>query len=637
MKITLPDGKILDFPAPVTIGAIAASIGAGLAKAAIAGEVDDKVVDTSFLVQSDAKVRIITASDPVGLDILRHSTAHLLAHAVKELYKDAQLVIGPTIEDGFYYDFYYPKGFSEHDLSAIEKKMHEIAGRDHPLERLTMSRDEAIKFFAGFGETYKVELIDAIPQGEEIALYRQGDFVDLCRGPHIPSLKFIQAFKLTKVAGAYWRGDSNNEVLQRIYGTSWPDKKSLTAYLDRLEQAKLRDHRVIAQKLDLLHLQPEAPGLVFWHEGGWNIYKEIKQYIGKRLVEFNYQEICTPQLLDSSLWEKSGHWDKYHNNMFVTESEKHLYALKPMNCPGHIQVFKQGLKSYRDLPIRYAEFGSCHRNEHSGTLHGLFRVRGFVQDDGHILCMESQVAEEASMYMDQLYSVYKDFGFSGAQNIIVKLATRPEKRIGSDEQWERSERILADMLNSKKLAWEYNTGEGAFYGPKIEVSLRDCLHRVWQCGTLQLDFCMPERLGAYYIDENGNKKTPVMLHRAMLGSLERFIGVMLEHTAGDMPLWLAPVQAVVMNITDAQKDYAQKIAQRLKLHGLRVNLDLRNEKISYKIREHSMRRVPYQLIVGNDEMINGTVAVRTRDGKDLGKIGVDNFIAMLDKQRSELN
>lgn len=625
MVITLPDGKILEFSSPIAVGAIAASIGAGLAKAAIAGEVDDQLVDTSHLVSSDARVRIITAADAVGLDILRHSTSHLLAHAVKELYPAAQLVIGPTIEDGFYYDFYYPQGFSEHDLEAIEKKMHEIATRAHPLERLTMSREEAVKFFADAGEKYKVELIAAIPQGEPITLYRQGDFVDLCRGPHVPNLKFLQAFKLTKVAGAYWRGDSNNEVLQRIYGTAWPDKKALAAYLERLEQAKLRDHRVLAQKLDLLHLQPEAPGLIFWHANGWNIYKEIKQYLSKRLVEFDYQEICTPQLLDSSLWEKSGHWDKYHNNMFVTESEKHLYALKPMNCPGHIQVFKQGLKSYRDLPIRYAEFGSCHRNEHSGTLHGLFRVRGFVQDDGHILCTENQVAAEAAVYMDQLYAVYKDFGFSGSQNIIIKLATRPEKRIGADEQWERAERLLAEVLNSKKLAWEYNPGEGAFYGPKIEVSLRDCLHRVWQCGTLQLDFCMPERLGAYYIDESGNKKTPVMLHRAMLGSIERFIGIMLEHTAGDLPLWLAPVQVVVMNITDAQSEYAQKIAQSLKQRNVRVNLDLRNEKISYKIREHSMRRVPYQVIVGNDEMAAGMVAVRARDGKDLGKMSIDEL------------
>jgi len=626
INITLPDGKQSQLTEPVTVADFAATISRSLSKSAIAAIVDGNSVDLQFLLQQDALVKIITAKDSEGLEVLRHSVAHLLAHAVKELYPTAQPVIGPVIEDGFYYDFYYPAGFSENDLIAIEARMHEIAKRGCPIERTVMERNAALQLFEELGESYKVKIITDISESERLSLYKQGDFIDLCRGPHVPNTSYLKAFKLTKLAGAYWRGDAKNEMLQRIYGTAWSDQNALDEYIKRIEEAKLRDHRLLGQKMDLFHLQPEAPGMVFWHPNGWNIYKEIKSYLSQRLITFGYQEICTPQLLDSTLWERSGHWDKYNNNMFITESEKKLYAIKPMNCPGHVQVFKQGLKSYRDLPIRYAEFGCCHRNEHSGTLHGLFRVRGFVQDDGHILCAEDQILSESISFMDQLCAVYAELGFN---EIILRLATRPEKRIGRDEQWDVAEKALQKALDMKGLPWEYNHGEGAFYGPKIEVSLRDCLHRVWQCGTLQLDFCMPERLGAYYIDAKGDKKPPVMLHRAMLGSIERFIGVLLEHTAGSLPLWLAPTQAVIMNITDEQAAYSRKIAEDLKNFGFRINLDLRNEKIGFKIREHSIQRVPYQVVIGNKEMTNGTVAVRTRDGKDLGTFGVDKLIELL--------
>lgn len=626
INITLPDGKQLQLTEPVTIATFATMLSRSLAKIAVAATVDGSLVDMAFLLKQDASVKIITVNDKEGLEILRHSAAHLLAHAIKELYPQAQPVIGPTVEDGFYYDFYYQDGFSEHDLIAIEERMHAIAKRNYVIERVVMSRQEALQLFEKLGESFKLKIIADIPGDEPLSLYKQGDFIDLCRGPHVPNTSILKAFKLTKLAGAYWRGDAQNEVLQRIYGTAWPDQKSLDEYVKRIEEAKLRDHRLLGQKMDLFHLQPEAPGMVFWHYNGWNTYKELKNYISQRLIDFGYQEVCTPQLLDRSLWEKSGHWDKYDSNMFITESEKRLYAIKPMNCPGHVQIFKQGIKSYRDLPIRYAEFGSCHRNEHSGTLHGLFRVRGFVQDDGHILCTEDQIAAESSAFLEQLCSVYADLGFT---DIIFKLATRPEKRIGQDEQWDKAEEALRQALDQRGVPWELNSGEGAFYGPKIEISLRDCLQRVWQCGTLQIDFSMPDRLGAHYIDEAGNKKPPVMLHRAMLGSFERFIGILLEHTAGNLPLWLAPIQAVVMNITDEQAGYARAVKEKLQNFGFRVNLDLRNEKIGFKIREHSIQRVPYQVVIGNKEMNNGTVAVRTRDGKDLGTFAVDELRELL--------
>ena len=629
ITITLKDGKQLSFDKAITIFEIAEAISRRLAKEAIAGILNGILVDLSHLVEKDANIIILTSNDAEGLEVIRHSTAHLLAHAVKILFPVAQPTIGPVIEDGFYYDFYYPPKFTEADLEKIEQKMQELAKANLKIERLVVSRHDAISMFEKLGETYKIKLIEAIPGNADVTVYRQQDFVDLCRGPHVPSTGFLRAFKLTKLSGAYWRGNSANEMLQRIYGTAWPTKALLDEYLSKLEQAKLRDHRIIAKKMDLFHLQEEAPGMVFWHPNGWAIFSELKRYISMQLQKFGYSEICTPQLIDRSLWEQSGHWEKFKEVMFITESENRTYAIKPMSCPGHVQVFKQGIKSYRDLPIRYAEFGCCHRNEHSGTLHGILRVRGFTQDDAHIFCTNDQIAPESAAYIDQLLEVYADLGF---KNIIMRVATRPAKRIGADEIWDMAEKSLCDVLNQKGLTWELAAGEGAFYGPKIEFSLRDCLGRVWQCGTLQVDLSMPERLGAYYIAEDGNKRVPVMLHRAMLGSLERFVGILLEETGGNLPVWLAPVQAVVMNITDQQVEYVRKITEKLAIFGFRVRSDLRNEKISFKIREHTIGRVPYILVAGNREVENQMVSVRNRKGEDLGQMSVEGFIEMLEKE-----
>lgn len=627
--ITLPDGSQRTYPNPVTVAQIAADIGPGLAKAALAGRVDDKRVDTSFEVARDARVAIITDRDPDGLEIIRHSTAHLLAHAVKELFPSAQVTIGPVVEDGFYYDFVYPAGFSEEDLAAIEARMREVAGRNYSVTRGAMPRDAAIKFFRDQGEEYKARIIEEIPQGEEISLYRQGDFVDLCRGPHVPSTSKLKAFKLMKVAGAYWRGDQRNETLQRVYGTAWPNKDALEQYLHRLEEAEKRDHRKLGRNLDLFHMQEEAPGMVFWHDRGWRIYQLIVQYISALLRAHGYQEIRTPQLIDRTLWEKSGHWEKFQKEMFITESEKRLYAVKPMNCPGHIQVYNQGLKSYRDLPLRLSEFGSCHRNEQSGALHGLLRLRSFVQDDAHIFCTEDQMASEVLAFIDLLHKVYADFGFSEIQ---YRLSTRPPNRIGSDESWDKAEHALEHALNAKGLAWQLQPGEGAFYGPKIEFSLKDSLGRIWQCGTIQVDFAMPERLGASYAAEDGSRKVPVMLHRAILGSLERFIGILIEEYAGAFPVWLAPVQAVVLTITDQQHEYARRVEQDLRARGFRVESDLRNEKIGFKIREHTLQRLPYLLVIGKREVLDGTLAVRTRKGEDLGVLTPDAFSERLTRE-----
>jgi threonyl-tRNA synthetase len=626
INITLPDGKKISLPQPLTVADFAATISRSLAKAAIAGKVNGALVDLSCRLDKDAAVTIITASDPEGLDIIRHSAAHLLAHAVKELYPQAQPTIGPVIEDGFYYDFYYPQGFSESELVAIEARMKEIAKRAIVIERMVMSREEAVQFFEQRDEDYKVKLIHEIPAGEQLTLYKQGDFVDLCRGPHLANTAALKAFKLTKLSGAYWKGDAKNEVLQRVYGTAWADQKALDEYLKRIEEAKLRDHRLLGQKMDLFHLQPESPGMVFWHPNGWIIYKALRDYVAQNNLQYGYKEVCTPFILDRVLWEISGHWDNYDDKMFITESEKHLYALKPMNCPGQIQIFKHSLKSYRDLPVRLSEFGFCHRNEYSGTLHGLFRVRGFIVDDGHIFCTDEQLVSEALAYMQQLVEMYSQLGF---KDLIIRLATRPEKRIGADELWDKAEQALQQVLDQLNLKWEYNHGDGAFYGPKIEVSLRDCLGRVWQCGTLQADFSLPERFEVHYIAEDGSKKCPVMLHRAMLGSLERFIGILLEHTGGNLPLWLAPQQAVVLNITDDHADYARAVAKELQNSGLRVNFDLRNEKIGFKIRDHSIHRVPYLLVVGNKEKSEGKVAVRLRDGKDLGVMTIDEIKSLM--------
>lgn len=628
--ITLPDGSRRDYPQPLSVAEVASSIGPGLAKAALAGKVDDKLVDTSYLVDHDARVAIVTDKDPEGLDVIRHSAAHLLAQAVKQLFPDAQVTIGPVIEDGFYYDFAYARRFTPEDLQAIEKKMAELAAQDFPVARTLMPRDQAVTFFRDMGEEYKAEIIAGIPSNEPISLYKQGDFIDLCRGPHVPSTGKLKAFKLTKLAGAYWRGDSNNEMLQRIYGTAWTNEKALKEYLHRIEEAEKRDHRKLAKQLGLFHFQEEAPGMVFWHDHGWRIYQEVENYIRALLREHGYQEIRTPQVMDRSLWEKSGHWEKFHDNMFVTESEKREYAVKPMNCPGHIQVFNQGLKSYRDLPLRLAEFGSCHRNEQSGALHGLMRLRGFVQDDAHIFCTEDQIQAEVSAFIDLLHRAYADFGF---KDIQYRLSTRPADRVGADEVWDKAEHALEQALNAKHLPWELQPGEGAFYGPKIEFSLRDSIGRVWQCGTIQVDFSMPGRLGAYYIAEDGAKRVPVMLHRAILGSLERFIGILIEEHGGAFPLWLAPVQAVVMNITDKQADYARHCEEILAKHRLRVKSDLRNEKISFKIREHTLQKVPYLLVVGDREVENHTVAVRTRGGEDLGALPLQAF---MDLARNEI-
>ncbi len=625
-QITLPDGSSRDFDHPVTVFDVAASIGPGLAKAALAGRVDGALVDTSHVIDSDAELAIITERDDDGLEVIRHSTAHLLAMAVKELFPQVQVTIGPVIEDGFYYDFSSEHAFTPEDMLAIEKRMSELVRANIDISRSEMARDDAVAFFRQLGEEYKAEIIASIPDNEPLSLYTQNEFTDLCRGPHVPSTGKLKAFKLMKVAGAYWRGDSNNEMLQRIYGTAWRDKKELKVYLKRLEEAEKRDHRKIGKALDLFHSQEEAPGMVFWHDRGWQIYLTIEDYIRTKLRDHGYQEVCTPQIIDRSLWEKSGHWEKFKEMMFTTASENRDYAIKPMNCPAHIQIYNHGLKSYRDLPLRLAEFGSCHRNEPSGTLHGLMRVRNFVQDDAHIFCTEEQILDEVSDFIDLLFEVYRDFGF---EEVLVQLSTRPEQRVGADELWDKAEKSLEDALNMKSLEWELQPGEGAFYGPKIEFSLKDCLERVWQLGTIQLDFSMPERLGAHYVAEDNSKQTPVMLHRAILGSLERFIGILIEHYAGAMPLWLAPLQLVVMNITDNQADYVNKIAKTLKNSGFKVEMDLRNEKIGFKIREHTLQRVPFMLVVGDREMENGTVAVRARGGKDLGPMTIDDLTVML--------
>ncbi|HET7307942.1 MAG TPA: threonine--tRNA ligase [Gammaproteobacteria bacterium] len=615
ISITLPDSSQRKYDHPVTVAEVAADIGPGLAKAALAGKVDGKLVDTSYRIQDDAQLAIVTGRDAEGLDVIRHSTAHLLAQAVKELFPDAQVTIGPVIEDGFYYDFAYKRPFTPEDLEAIENKMAELARADFDVSRSVMPRDTAVGFFRDMGEEYKAEIIASIPTNEEISLYRQGEFVDLCRGPHVPSTGHLGAFKLMKVAGAYWRGDSRNEMLQRIYGTAWADKKALKAYLHRLEEAEKRDHRRFGKLLDLFHTQEEAPGMIFWHDHGWRLYLQIQDYLRGKLRAHGYQEIHTPEIIDRSLWEKSGHWENYKEHMFTTRSEEREFAIKPMNCPAHVQVYKQGLKSYRDLPLRLSEFGSCHRNEFSGTLHGLMRVRNFVQDDAHIFCTEDQIQDEVSRFIDLMFEVYSDFGFT---DVSVALSTRPERRVGAEALWDKAEKALQSVLEEKDLDWHLNPGDGAFYGPKIDVSLRDSIGRTWQLGTMQLDFSMPGRLGAEYVDENSERQTPVMLHRAILGSVERFIGVLLEHYAGSLPAWLAPVQAVVATITDRQNDYGYEVAKTLEGQGFRVDADLRNEKIGFKIREHTIARVPYLLVIGDREMDSGAVAVRTREGKDLG-------------------
>jgi len=624
--VRLPDGSERKFEQPVTVAEVAASIGAGLARAALAGKVDGKLVDTSFLIEQDADLAIVTERDPEGLEVIRHSAAHLLAQAAKQLFPEAQVTIGPVIEDGFYYDFSYKRPFTPEDLAAIEARMAELAKRDLKVERRVVERAEAIRYFNDLGEHYKAQIIESIPGEQEVSLYSQGEFTDLCRGPHVPSTGKIKVFKLMKLAGAYWRGDSKNEMLQRVYGTAWARKEDQDAYLHRLEEAEKRDHRKLGKLLDLFHTQEEAPGMVFWHPNGWTVWQVVEQYMRRVFRDNGYQEIRTPQVMDRTLWERSGHWEMYAENMFTTHSESRDFAVKPMNCPGHIQVFNQGLKSYRDLPLRLAEFGSCHRNEPSGALHGIMRVRGFTQDDAHIFCTEAQIQGEVAAFIDLLQKVYADFGF---REVLVKLSTRPAKRVGSDEAWDKAEASLETALKLKGLEWEVQPGEGAFYGPKVEFSLKDSLGRVWQCGTVQLDFSLPSRLDASYIAEDNSRQVPVMLHRAILGSLERFIGILIEHYAGAFPLWLAPVQLVVMNITDHQADYARGVAEELRKNGLRVQIDLRNEKINYKIREHSLQKLPYQIIVGDKEMAAQMVAVRTRSGEDLGQMPLDTLIARL--------
>jgi threonyl-tRNA synthetase len=632
ISIQLPDGSKREFPGPVTVFDVAASIGAGLAKAALAGRVGQgdaaRLVDTSHLIEADTQLAIITDKDADGLDVIRHSTAHLLAYAVKELFPEAQVTIGPTIEDGFYYDFAYKRPFTPEDLAAIEKKMGELAKKDERVTRKVLPRDEAVSYFKGLGEVYKAEIIESIPADQDVSLYSEGAFTDLCRGPHVPSTGKLKHFKLMKVAGAYWRGDHRNEQLQRIYGTAWTTKDDLAAYLTRLEEAEKRDHRKLGRELDLFHIDEHAPGVVFWHPKGWTVWQQVEQYMRHVYTDNGYQEVKGPQIIDKTLWEKTGHWDKYRENMFTTESEKRDYALKPMNCPGHILIFNHGLKSYRDLPLRFGEFGQCHRNEPTGGLHGIMRVRGFTQDDGHIFCTEEQIQEEVTAFTTLLQKVYKDFGFT---DIIYKLSTRPEKRIGSEESWDRAEAALANGLKASGCEFEYLPGEGAFYGPKIEYTLKDALGRPWQCGTIQVDPNMPERLGAEYVTETSERKHPVMLHRAILGSLERFIGILIEQHAGSLPVWLAPVQVVVLNITDAQADYAADIAKALQKQGLRVQLDLRNEKITYKIREHSLQKVPYFIVVGDKEKADGTVAVRARGNQNLGVMSLDDFSQKLDQ------
>ena len=630
VQITLPDGSLREFPGPVTVAEVAASIGAGLAKAALAGKVDGKVVDTSFSIVSNAQLAIITAKDADGLEVVRHSTAHLLAYAVKDLYPDAQVTIGPVIENGFYYDFAYSRPFTLEDLPAIEKRMTELANKDEPVLRRVLPRDEAVAYFKGMGENYKAEIIGSIPSNEDVSLYKEGAFEDLCRGPHVPSTGKLKHFKLMKVAGAYWRGDSKNEMLQRIYGTAWTSKEDLQNYLTQLDEAEKRDHRKLGRELDLFHIDEHAPGLVFWHPKGWSVWQKVEQYMRAVYQDNGYQEVKGPQIIDKSLWEKTGHWDKYRDNMFTTESEKRDYALKPMNCPGHILIFKQGMKSYRDLPLRYGEFGQCHRNEPTGGLHGIMRVRGFTQDDGHIFCTEDQILAESVNFTTLLQKVYKDFGFT---DIIYKVATRPAQRIGSDEIWDKAEHALMESLRASNCDFEIAPGDGAFYGPKIEYTLKDAIGRQWQCGTIQVDFSMAERLDAEYVGEDGNRHRPVMLHRAIVGSMERFIGILIEQHAGALPVWLAPIQVIVCNITDSQADYCREIAQKMQKlagnQGLRVDLDLRNEKITYKIREHSMQKPPYILVAGDKEKAAGTVAVRARGNKDLGVMSVDAFIELI--------
>ncbi|MCU9954969.1 MULTISPECIES: threonine--tRNA ligase [Burkholderia] len=626
VSIRLPDGSVRQYEHPVTVAEVAASIGPGLAKAALGGKLDGELVDTSAVIDRDASLAIVTDKDADGLDIIRHSTAHLLAYAVKELYPDAQVTIGPVIDNGFYYDFSYNRPFTPEDLEKIEKRMQEIVKKDEPVTRRVVSRDEAAGYFRSLGEKYKAEIIESIPQNDEIKLYSHGGFTDLCRGPHVPSTGKLKVFKLMKVAGAYWRGDSKNEQLQRIYGTAWTKKEDQDQYLHMLEEAEKRDHRKLGKQLDLFHMQEESPGMVFWHPKGWALWQQVEQYMRRRVNEAGYLEIKTPMIMDRSLWEASGHWQNYRENMFTTESEKRDYAIKPMNCPGHVQVFKHGLRSYRDLPLRYAEFGSCHRNEASGALHGLMRVRGFVQDDAHIFCTEDQIIAESIAFNKLAMSVYGDFGFD---HIDIKLSLRPEQRMGSDETWDRAEQGLREALTACGLQWEELPGEGAFYGPKIEYHIKDALGRSWQCGTLQLDMMLPERLGAEYVAEDNSRRRPVMLHRAIVGSMERFLGILIEHHAGAMPVWLAPMQAVVLNIAESQVEYAQSLAQSLQKQGVRVTADLRNEKISYKIREHTLEKVPYLLVVGDKERDAQTVAVRARGGVDLGVMPVDAFVERL--------
>ncbi len=626
IHITLPDGSKREFPGPVTVAEVAASIGTGLAKAALGGKIGDKLVDTSHTINTDSPLSIVTAKDPDGLELIRHSTAHLLAYAVKSLFPDAQVTIGPVIEHGFYYDFAYKRPFTPEDLAAIEKRMTELVNKDEAVVRRVLPRDEAVAYFKSLGEHYKAEIIASIPSNEDVSLYREGDFEDLCRGPHVPSTGKLKHFKLMKVAGAYWRGDHRNEMLQRVYGTAWATKDELQQYLTMLEEAEKRDHRKLGRELDLFHMDEHSPGTVFWHPKGWTVWQEVEQYMRKVYRDNGYQEVKGPQILDKALWEKTGHWDKYRENMFTTESEKRDYALKPMNCPGHILIFKQGIKSYRELPLRYGEFGQCHRNEPTGGLHGIMRVRGFTQDDGHIFCTEDQIQAEVKAFTTLLQKVYKDFGFT---DIIYKLSTRPEKRIGSDESWDRAEAALAEGLRASGCEFEYLPGEGAFYGPKIEYTLKDALGRPWHCGTIQVDPNLPERLDAEFVGEDGARHRPVMLHRAIVGSLERFLGILIEQHAGALPAWLAPVQVSVLNITDAQADYVQSVAETLRNQGFRVTLDLRNEKITYKIREHSMQKVPFILVAGDKEKAAGTVSVRARGNKDMGTLSVEDFTKLI--------
>jgi threonyl-tRNA synthetase len=621
--IKLPDGSLRKYSANITVAALALDIGEGLSRAALAGVVDGCLVDLSFEISHNCEAAIITKKNPEALEIIRHSSAHLLAHAVKELFPDAQVTIGPVIDDGFYYDFSYKRAFTPEDLLLIEKKMMELVKKDIPIVRKILNRKEAVKYFSSIGENYKSEIIQSIPESELVSLYSQDNFTDLCRGPHVPSTGKLKIFKLMKVAGAYWRGDSNNEMLQRIYGTAWCDKDEMVTYLNRLEEAEKRDHRKLGKQLDLFHLQDNAPGMVFWHPKGWALWLEVEKYMRQMFQDFDYQEIKTPTVLDKGLWEKSGHWDTYHENMFTTASENREYAVKPMNCPGHVQVFNNSLHSYRDLPLRLAEFGSCHRNEPSGSLHGLMRVRGFTQDDAHIFCTENQIKDEVKNFNKMLYKAYDDFGF---QDVLVVLSTRPEKRIGSDEVWDKAEKSLEDALKETGLKYDTQEGEGAFYGPKIEYTLKDSLGRLWQCGTIQLDFNLPERLGAEYITEDSSRKAPVMLHRAIVGSMERFIGILVENYAGLMPVWLSPIQVTVLNIADAHAEYSNEVAETLQKNTIRCNSDLRNEKITYKIREHSIQRTPYLLIVGDKEVEKNEVTVRTQKGENLGSMSINNFV-----------